>query len=46
MRKIIIVTAILLFTVVGYAQNPDKLWSDLTAGNTRFVAVYLFTGGS
>ncbi len=38
MRKIIIGAAILLFGIVGHAEAQDKLWSDLTAGNTRFVA--------
>jgi len=40
MRKII-VAAVLLFGTVGYAQKPDALWKDLTAGNTRYVEGHL-----
>jgi carbonic anhydrase len=38
MRKFIIGVAILLFSVAAQAQTPDALWSDLLAGNARYVA--------
>jgi carbonic anhydrase len=37
MRKFIFSVAILLLAFVGHAQTPETLWSDLTAGNARFV---------
>lgn len=38
MRKFIFGVAILLFGVAAQAQTPDALWSDLLAGNARYVA--------
>jgi carbonic anhydrase len=37
MHKFVIVAAILVFSAAGHAQTVDTLWSDLAAGNARFV---------
>jgi carbonic anhydrase len=37
MRKIIFAAAILLLSLNGHAQTSETLWSDLMAGNARFV---------
>jgi carbonic anhydrase len=37
MRKLWIAAALFLVALAGHAQTADNLWSDLTAGNGRFV---------
>lgn len=41
MRKLILVFAVLLSALSLCAQTPDALWSDLAAGNARFVEGHL-----
>jgi carbonic anhydrase len=37
MRKFIVATAVLLFALAGHAQTSQTVWSDLMAGNARYV---------
>lgn len=37
MRKVILVAAIVLLALSAHAQTSETLWSDLMAGNARFV---------
>lgn len=37
MRKFMLATAIFLFALSAYAQTSQTVWSDLMAGNARFV---------